>query len=356
MTALLEINLNAIVENWRSLSARHPGATSAVIKADAYGLGAARVAPKLLAAGCAHFFVAHLSEALYVRPHIPSATLAVLHGILPGEEAFFAEHNLVPVLGSLREIALWHSHAARLGKTLPAILHIDTGMARLGLSVDELTALRDNPGSLAGLNLTQIMTHLVSAETPDDPINTRQLAKFNAAIRQFPGVPASIANSSGMFLGPEFASSLARPGAALYGVNPTPNAPNPMRQVVRLSAPILQIHEVQPGETVGYNALWTAQRPSRIATIAVGYADGFLRSLTNAATARFDHTPVPLVGRVSMDLTTFDITDVPAKIGDMLELLGPDHGVDTLAAEAGTNGYEILTSLGRRYKRRYFGA
>ena len=352
----LTIDLRATVANWRALDAGHAGATAGVIKADAYGLGAAAVAPALLAAGCRHFFVAHLSEAMAARRFLPGAMLGVLNGILQGEAAVFVAENLVPVLGSLAEIALWRGEAARLGRVLPAILHADTGMARLGLTAPELDALRDDPALLAGLDLQFIMTHLVTAERPENPVNERQRAAFAGIARRFPGLPTSLANSSGMFLGPGFASDLARPGAALYGINPTPGAQNPMRPVVRLSARILQTHEVHAGETVGYNGVWTAQRPSQIATIGVGYADGYLRALSNAGTARFDGAAVPLVGRVSMDLTTFDVTDTAAQPGDWLELIGPGHEVDALAAEAGTNGYEILTSLRHRFERQYAGA
>ncbi len=282
--------------------------------------------------------------------------LGVLHGIAPGEEDVFAAHDLVPVLGTLLEIALWREEAARQERVLPAILHVDTGMARLGLTAAELAILRDDPAWLAGLNVHYVMSHLVSAETPQDPMNARQRQRFASIARQFPKAATSLANSSGMFLGPEFGSDLARPGAALYGLNPTPAQPNPMRAAVRLKARILQVHEVRPGDTVGYNGIWTAPRPSRIATLAVGYADGFLRSLSNVATARFDGVVVPLVGRVSMDLTTFDVTETRAEPGDELELIGPGHDADALAAEAGTNGYEILTSLGPRYTRHYIGA
>ncbi len=355
--SVLEIDLDAIAANWRALDASHTGATAGVIKADAYGLGAAQVAPKLLAAGCRNFFTAHLGEALAVRPLLPGAMLGVLNGLLPGQADEFLAHDIVPVLGALHEIALWRDQAAQVGRVLPAILHIDTGMARLGLSPKELAALRDDPALLAGLRLDYVMTHLVSAEMPSDPMNERQLQKFAAATRQFPGVKTSFANSSGMFLGPGFASDLARPGAALYGINPTPEGSrNPMRAVIRLSAPILQVHEIEAGDTVGYNGVWTAARPSRIATIAVGYADGFLRALSNSATGHFDGQPVPLVGRVSMDLTTFDVTDTAAGPGDWITVIGPEHDVDAAAIEAGTNGYEILTSLGRRYQRHYLGA
>jgi alanine racemase len=357
--ATLTIDLDAIAENWRHLDAMHAGATAGVIKADGYGLGAAYVAPKLFAAGCRHFFTAHLEEALAVRQHIPGAFLGVLNGLLPGQEAEFAAHDIRPVLGSLQEIALWRAHAARLGRALPAVLHIDTGMARLGVSPTELAALRDDPALLAGLSLDYVMTHLVSAESPHDPMNERQRQRFGGVRQYFPADQKySFANSSGMFLGPGFASDLARPGAALYGINPVPEGSqkNPMRRVISLTARILHIREIAPGETVGYNGVWTAARTSRIATIAVGYADGFLRALSNSATAHFDGNPIPLVGRVSMDLTTFDVTDTAAQPGQTITVIGPAHDVDAAAIEAGTNGYEILTSLGRRYQRQYIGA
>jgi len=355
MTAILDIDLNAIAANWRSLAARHQGATAGVIKADAYGLGATQVAPKLLAAGCRHFFVAHLSEALAIRDLVPGAMLAVLNGLLAEEISELSNRNITPVLGSLAEIALWRAEAQRLERPLPALLHFDTGISRLGLSPAALIALRDNPALLDGIAVQFVMTHLVSAEIPDDPINQAQLARFAAIRAAFPNVPASIANSSGMFLGPEFGLNLTRPGAALYGINPKPGTKNPMHPVVQLSARIMQVQNIEPGGTVGYNGIWTAQRPSRIAVLSVGYADGYLRSLSNTATAMFNGTRIPLVGRVSMDLTTFDITDTPAQVGDTLNLISPAHDADALAKEARTNGYEILTSLSRRYQRRYAG-
>jgi len=355
--AVLHIDLDAVAENWRFLAARHAGATASVLKADAYGIGAAMVAPRLFAAGCRHFFTAHLAEAIAIRALLPGAMLSVLHGILPGEEDMFLEHGILPVLCSLEDIALWRAQAVKQNKSLPALLHVDTGMARSGLAPQDVAAVRDNPALLAGIELRYLMTHLVSAEAPDHAASAAQAERFHDIKKLFPAAGASLANSSGMFLGEAFTADLARPGAALFGINPTPGHDNPMRPVVRLAARILQIRHVAPGETVGYNGTWTAQRPSRIATVAVGYADGFLRSLSNRATARFDGIKIPLVGRVSMDLTTYDVTDAPhAKPGDNLELIGPHHTPDDLAIEAGTNGYEILTSLGRRYQRHYSGA
>ncbi len=347
--AELTVDLGAIAANWQSLRARHPsGEVGAVLKADAYGLGAPRVASTLYSAGCRHFFVAHLQEALAIRALLPDAELAVLNGLWPGDAPIYAENGILPVLGSLREIAAWRG---------PALLHVDTGMHRLGLAAEEVAQLASKPGLLGAIDIRYVMTHLVSAELPGDTMNARQLARFAEACTHLPPARKSLANSSGIFLGPDFASDLARPGAALYGVNPTPGQPNPMRDAVRLRARILHVRQIGPGEAVGYNGTWTAARPSRIGTVSAGYADGFLRSLSDRAYGFFDGRPVPLVGRVSMDLATFDLTDEPgAQPGTWLDLIGPAMPVDAVATRAGTNGYEILTSLGRRYRRTYIGA
>ncbi len=354
-TATLDIDLAAIAANWRTLSARHrSGPVAGVVKADAYGLGAAHVVPALFAAGCRHFFVAKLEEALAIRALVPGALLAVLNGLVPGDEEEFAAHDIAPVLGSLDEVGRWVAAASRLNRKLPALLHIDTGMNRLGLDCTELAILQQDQSRLDGIGLRYVMTHLVSAELPDDPMNTAQRDRFARACAGLPAAPRSFANSSGLFLGEDFASDLARPGAALYGVNPTPGQDNPMRPGVLLRAQVLQVREIAPGEGVGYNATWRAERPSRIATAAVGYADGWPRALSGRGHAAFDGAPVPLVGRVSMDLTTYDVTDRPAiQPGSWLELIGPHVPVDRVATEAGTNGYEILTSLGARYARTY---
>jgi alanine racemase len=353
--AVLEIDLPAIAANWHTLCARHPnGAVAGVVKADAYGLGARHVAPALYEAGCRHFFVALLDEALPIRPLLPGAMLGVLNGLLPGTEPYYIAHDLTPVLGSLAEIENWAAAARQIGRPLPAILHIDTGMARLGLDRRDLATLQQDHARLNGIDLAYIMTHLVASELADDPLNEHQRARFQVACASLPPAKRSMANSSGIFLGDAFASDLARPGAALYGINPTPGAANPMHQAVRLSARVLHVRDVAPGESVGYNATWRAARPSRVATAALGYADGWHRSLSGRATACFDGRPVPLVGRVSMDLTTFDVTDHPTVgPGSWLEMIGPACTPDDVAAAAGTNGYEVLTSFGRRFHRVY---
>lgn len=356
MTAFLDIDLDAIIANWRLLAQiNRTGETASVVKADAYGLGAARVAPALAAAGCKTFFAAHLAEAVALRPLLPGVRILTLNGLTPHAAADFVAHDIIPVLSSLHDIALWRAEAHGLGRALPAVLHLETGLHRLALDAREVASLTEDPALLAGLKVETVMSHLINAEVPEDPRNQRQLAAFLAFAARFEGARRSIANSPGSFLGPAFQLELTRPGAALYGLNTSPLQPRKLHPALRLVAPILQIHDIEAGESVGYAGLWTARRPSRIATIGVGYGDGLLRSLTNHGVAYFDDTPVPLVGRVSMDLATFDVTDVPAMPGSLLVLLNDRHGADELGQEAGSIGYEILTSLGRRYQRRYSG-
>ena len=332
-----------------------------VLKADGYGLGAARIATRLLAEGCRHFFTAHPGEAVAIRPLLGEAMLGVLNGLPPGEAGCFVEHGLLPALGTLREVDEWAAQAREVGRALPALLHVDTGMHRLGLDSDEFEALLRAPWRLDGVDVRFAMTHLCAADTPDSPANAAQRVAFGHGCDRLDAalgrrVARSMANSSGLFLGEDFASDLARPGAALYGINPVPGQPNPMRPTLRLSAQVLSVRAVPAGGRVGYNGAWTAARDSRIATLGVGYADGLPRSLSNAGRASFDGGAVPLVGRVSMDLTTFDATDHPAILpGSWLELIGPEVPPDEVAARAGTSAYEILTSLGSRYERDYAG-
>lgn len=353
-SAILHIDLAAIAENWRLLAARAaPGAVAGVVKANAYGLGADKVAPALRAAGCRHFFVAHLAEGIALRETLGSGPMiAVLNGFAPGADGDAA---LVPVLNSLGDV-LAHAAAGRsAGQARRALLHLDTGMARLGLDAAEQARLVADHSLLAGLDLLYIMTHLACADEPDHPLNAEQAARFDRACSVLPKFKRSFANSSGLFLGADYASDLARPGCALYGINPTPGLPNPLRQVLRLEAPVLQIREILAGASVGYGASFMVARPSRIATIAVGYADGYLRSLSGQGGAAYRGLMLPLVGRVSMDLITLDVTDVPGLVpGDAVTLIGgAAPSPDDLAARADTIGYEILTSLGARYRRAY---
>jgi alanine racemase len=356
---VLDVDLDAVVANWRLLRDRAaPAACAAVVKADAYGLGAARVAPALRAAGCRRFFVAHPDEALALAAAIPAAEIAVLNGAPPGSEPDLSAAGLVPVLNSLGEIDRWAARARALGRPLPAFVHLDTGMNRLGLGPGEQAALATDPGRLDGVGLLGWMSHLACADQADAPMNAEQLARFRAALGRLPAAPASLANSSGVFLGPAYRFDLARPGCALYGVNPTPGAQNPMRATIRLRSRVLQVRDVDSPMTVGYGAAHKVVRAGKVATIATGYADGYSRSLSAAGHVLVAGRPAPVIGRVSMDLMTVDVSDVPegaVRPGDLVDLIGPHRDVDQVAAEAGTIGYEVLTSLGGRYWRRYVG-
>ena len=358
--SILEIDLGAIVANWNKLRAQHrSGPVAGVVKADGYGLGAPPVAEALYAAGCRHFFVALLDEALEIRRLVPGALVAVLGGPIPGSEPDYLQCNITPVLGSLAELDAWTATARKAGRKLPAILHIDTGMSRLGFAPRELKLLQLDHARLDGVALAYVMTHFVASEEHGNPLNALQLRRFAAACAGLPPAPRSVANSSGIYLrGVNPGSDLARPGAALYGLNPAPyETANPMTPVVRLKTRVLAVREIPAGASVGYNATWRAERRCRIATAAIGYADGLHRSLSNQGRAFFDGTPVPLVGRVSMDLTTFDVSKAPGvEPGAWLDLLGPEQTPDDLAVAAGTNGYEVLTSLGRRFHRVYKSA
>ena len=359
--AVLTIDLDAIVANWRLLKGMVAGAEcAAVVKADAYGLGADKVAPALARAGCGTFFVAHVGEGVALRRVLPKAAIHVLNGPVPGSGADLVDHRLVPVLNSLDDITAWaglaRARGAPLTAPLAADLHVDTGMARLGLPPDELETLIREPERLDGIAIANLMSHLACADEPDHPLNRQQLADFQRAREAFANVKASFANSSGIFLGPEYHFDLARPGVALYGVEPRPDKPNPMAQVVRLQGKILQVRDIDRPRTVGYGATHRVRRRGRVATVGVGYADGYPRSLSNSGSGYMGDTRVPIVGRVSMDLITLDVSDVAADVahpGALVDLIGPHNTVDALAADAGTIGHEILTGLGSRYHRVY---
>ena len=362
-TGVLTVNLDAIVANWKKLEKTAvPAECAAVVKANAYGLGAEQVARALASAGCKTFFVATLDEARSVRPAVPSATLYVLDGVFQNTADAYAKLDCKPVIGDLNELAEWDVFCRRTGWRGGAAIHIDTGMNRLGLTIAEAQGLI--PRITAGTHgITLVMSHLVSAELINNATNARQLATFREIASEFSGVPASLSNSSGIYLGPQFVFDLVRPGAALYGVNPTPEADNPMQPVAELKARIVQIRNVERGETVGYRGAWTARRPTRLAIVAAGYADGYFRAASASDGTRGGEVVVagkrcPVAGRVSMDLIAIDITDLPANAarrGHMVTLLGEGITVDELARHFGTIGYEVLTSIGARYARIYKG-
>jgi alanine racemase len=356
--AVLTVDLGAIRENYRRLVAHHSGgACAAVVKADAYGLGAAEIAAALVREGCRIFFVAHVSEGIALRDALGGhPQIYVLNGVPPGAEPDAASAGLTAVLNSTEQLAAWRADARRLGRALPAALQVDSGMSRLGLAPSEVDAIAADPGSLNGIDLKLVMSHLACADEPDSPANALQLRNFKALREKLPPIPASLANSSGIFLGDDFHFDLARPGAALYGINPMPGKPNPMRQVVGLAAKIIQTRVLDEGTGVGYGHAYRTAGRSSVATISLGYADGWPR---HAASQAFHHgVPLPFAGRVSMDSIVLDISALPAgtlKAGDTVELIGPHQTVDDIARQADTIGYEILTGLGGRFHRIYEG-
>ena len=360
---VLTVDLDAIVANWRKLEKTAvPAECAAVIKADAYGCGVQPVARALAAAGCKTFFVATLDEARLAREALPSADLYVLDGFFQNCGDSFAKLNCRPVIGDLYELAEWDVFCRRSGWSGGAAIHIDTGMNRLGLNLVEANGIvpRINAGDHG---ITLVMSHLACAEHLNHPLNGKQLAAFREIASLYDGVPASLANSSGIYLGPQFQFDIVRPGAALYGINPTPEADNPMQPVVDLKARIVQLRNVERGDSVGYGGTWTARRPTKLAIVSAGYADGYFRAAgsndgTRGAEVIVAGKRCPVAGRISMDLMAVDITDLPdktARRGHMVTLLGEGITVDELAHHFGTIGYEVLSSLGSRYARIYKG-
>jgi alanine racemase len=357
---ILTIDLTAIVANWKSLARRAmPSECAAVIKADGYGCGIEPVATMLAKAGCRTFFVADLFEARRVRAVAQEPTVYVLNGLMPGTAATYADLHARPVIGSMSELAEWDAFVSANDWRGGAALHVDTGMNRLGISPGDAAALAPRIRS-ENHGITLLMSHFACAEVPDHPLNDQQIKLFREVRMLYRGIPASLSNCSGIFLGSAAHCDMVRPGAALYGVNPTPGHNNPMRPVIELRGRVVGLRSIMRGETVGYDAQWTAKRATNIAVVAVGYADGYLRAASASDTVRGADVMVggkrcTLAGRVSMDLIAIDVTDVPTPVkrGDMVTLIGDDITVDNFAAAAGTIGYEVLTSIGKRYHRIY---
>jgi alanine racemase len=361
---VLTIDLAAIESNWRKLAGMTlPVDCAAVVKADAYGCGLDQVAGKLYKAGCRTFFVADLAEARHVRGLAPEAVIYVLNGVFPNTGRALADANLRPVINSTTELAEWDAFVAANGWQGGAALHVDTGMNRLGLSVEEGLAIAPRIKSESH-GITLLMSHLACAEVPDHPLNDKQIRLFRELRMAYRGVPSSLANSAGIFLGGTAHCDLVRPGGALYGANPTPLKKNPMRSVVDLKGRIVQVRHVKKGDTVGYGAAFTAARTSRLAIVAVGYADGYVRAAGAgkgklAAELIVAGKRCPIVGRISMDVLAVDVSDLPdgaARRGGFATLIGGELSLETVAAASGTINYEVLTSLGRRYHRNYAGA
>ncbi len=360
--SVLRIDLAALRANWARLNAETGSAECAgVVKADAYGLGLEEVTNALAAEGCRTFFVATVGEGRATRLVQPAATIYVLDGLLADAECLYSRFDLRPVLSSLVEVDEWAAFCRRIGRRLPAALHIDTGINRLGMGDTDVRRLSQRMDPLKTFDPTLVMSHLACADDPTSPKNAAQREKFDRLRALLPPAKASLANSGGIFLGPDYHYDLVRPGIALYGGRALEGRPNPMQTVAYLSARILQVREVPAGETVGYGAIWKVDTPARIATIACGYADGFLRALSHpsgppGAVGYIGDYPVPVVGRVSMDLITVDVTGVPAALacrGAWVEVMGSRVTVDDLTDRAGTIGYELLSRLSRRVHRIY---
>jgi alanine racemase len=352
--ATLDVDLAAVATNYRwFVGAAGAAACAACVKADAYGLGLAPVARTLWQSGCREFFVASVGEGAALRELLPDAVIYVLNGYLPPELPTLRAARLLPVLNDPRQVATFETD---FPPGTPAALQIDSGMTRLGLDIGDLSALGPRWRQPGGIAL--LLSHLACAEDPRHPLNRAQLERFTAAWQALGRPRASLANSSGVLLGADWRFELVRPGAGLYGLNPTPQQPNPLHTVVRLTAPVLQVRDVREDTSVGYGASYRMKAPGRIATVACGYADGYPRAASNRALALVGGQRVPLIGRLSMDLLMLDVSAVPAgspQPGDAVELLGTEYDVDALAGAAGTIGYELLTHLGRLSRRRYHG-
>lgn len=355
--ACLTVRLGALAANFRTCQRlASPAVVAGVVKADAYGTGFAPAVRALSGAGCDTFFVARLEEGVALRPLVPRARIFVLDGAQPDMVPALIAHKLTPVLNSLVEIAAWSAAARATRSQLDAAVHIDTGMNRLGLSAPELNTLAAQHGRmLDGLRVVLWVSHLACSDVPDHKMNAAQLERFKTALAMLPEAPASLSASGGILLGKDYLFDMVRPGVALYGGAPHPGFANPFETVVELTAKVMQVRQAPKGETVGYGASFKLKRPSLLATCALGYADGIFRTLSNNGFVAVNGVKAPIVGRVSMDLLTFDVTDVlePVTAGMDVELIGPTIALDEIAVSAGTISYEILTSLSRRARRRY---
>lgn len=354
--ATLTVDLGAITDNYLYLKTLCPSSeVVAMVKADAYGMGMADVAPALYnAGGCRIFFVANLIEGISLRGHLPGATIYILNGIFDGQADFFQEHKLRPVLNSLDQIIYWQ----KTGQ--PCAVHFDTGINRLGLGPAE-TALLIGDKLHTGLDIQLIMSHLACSDETDHPLNREQLNAFEKIQAEFPGIPASLANSGGILLGPDYHFDLVRPGLILFGGNPAKDAlPDGIKPVVSIHANILQIRDIPTGATVGYGTTWVARQASRIALLNVGYADGYPQAFNNVGQAFVREQTVPVIGRVSMDMIALDLSD-PAfddirddiRVGERIELLGPNITLEMASEVSNLSQYEILTGVRQRYQRHY---
>ncbi len=358
MGAELTVRLGALAANYREVRRRAaPALAFPVVKANAYGLGVDHVAPTLAQAGADTFFVARIEEGVTLRALLPSARIFVLDGLNATTAPAFLSRRLAPVLNSLDEIALWSELGKRERRRLEAAVQIDSGMNRSGVSHSELAQLEPRlKQALAGVDLKLVMSHLACADEPDHAMNRTQLERFRAALARLPSAPASLAASAGIELGRDHLFDVVRPGMALYGGKPVPARPNPYRTVAILISRVLQLRRVDKGETVGYGATFAAARPTILATVAAGYADGLMRANGGKGKALVGGVRVGFAGRISMDLAALDVTEVPADMlapGAEAEFLGESIALDEVAQAAGTITHEVLTSISPRAKRIY---
>ncbi|MFT2215626.1 alanine racemase [Rhizobium giardinii] len=354
----LTVDLRALRDNYSNLVRRSAQAiTAAVVKADAYGLGAAQVSRVLYADGCRTFFVAHFVEAVRLRPTLPrDAAIYVLNGLQPGNEAIAAKAGVVPILNSAVQARNWLATARTLDITLPAAIQADTGMSRLGMAEQEVAEVLRLPGFRERLEIKYLLSHLACADDHTNVLNQKQLEAMSRVAAMLPDIPVSFANSGGIFLGGDYLGALTRPGISLYGGAATSGHPNAMKPVVRLGVRVIQVRTVPAGTAVGYGGAHVTAREARLATISAGYADGLPRNLGNGGAAYYGDIRLPIVGRVSMDSLSIDVTSLPANtlsLGSQVELIGPHQSLEQIADAADTISYEILTRLGQRYRRNY---
>lgn len=356
MRGELRIDLSAIRDNFRLIDQKtgQACAVAPAVKADCYGLGMAKIAPALYEAGARSFFVAIPEEGVALRKLLPEAQIFALHGFSKKQSKLYETNRIVPVLNSLAEICDYRKFSLKSGKKLPCILHFDTGMNRLGIPADERARISEN---LDGLEVLFVMSHFASSDETENPFNALQAQRFSEIAKSYPGAKRSLANSGGIFLSPEYHHDIVRPGLAIYGGNPVGGEKNPMNSAVSLHLPLLQVHEARKGETAGYGQTYIFEDDTKVAVVSAGYADGLMRSLSNRGALHWKGHRLPIRGRVSMDLIICDLAGVPEraypKPGDYLEMIGPHQSIDDLARDSGTIGYEILTSLGSRYRRVY---
>lgn len=356
----LNIDLGAVRENYRLIKRKvhEECIVSAVVKADAYGLGAKQISKVTYDEGCRHYFVSTPREGITLRKYLSAdASIYILNGYYGRYSSLYLEHNLTPVIGSFQEIDSYIAFGKAAAKKLPTALNFNTGMNRLGFGDQGTAKLLAQMHLLKNIDVQIIMSHFASADDPDSTLTALQYKRFMEIAKYFPSAKKSLANSFGTFADDKYHLDMIRPGMAFYGLNPTPRQNNPMHSAVTLKVPIIRTRYVDKGEIVGYNETYQFTKNTTIATVSAGYADGIFRTLSNQGSMYWKGISCPIRGRVSMDLITVDLCHIPLKerpkAGDFLEIIGSHQSVDTLAAAANTIGYEILTSLGERYRRKY---